>query len=154
MILWGAVCTDSLLVRPCVLLAAHRALQLLKVLGLSFSSNGGHHIACRSSLVTACTPWHQCQLAASRPATSGGSISSDHMRNPKGIYCLINISGTRGGANGNTYVFSRAQPLQKPQAPMRCPVHPWMPNWLGCSDDLNLVLVAGPSANAVSYASC
>ena len=81
MILWGAVCTDSLLVRPCVLLAAHRALQLLKVLGVSFFSNGGHHIACRSSLVTACTPWHKCQLAASRLATSGGSISSDQCAN-------------------------------------------------------------------------
>ena len=148
--LWGAVCTDSLLVRPCVLLAAHRALQLLKVLGVSFFSNGGHHIACRSSLVTACTPWHKCQPAASRHATSGGSISSDHMRNSKGIHCLINISGTRGGANGNTYVFSRAQSLQNQRPLCGALNYPWMPNWLGCSDDLNLVLVAGPSANAVS----
>ena len=143
MTLWGAVCTDSLLVRPCVLLAAHRALQLLKVLGVSFFSNGGHHIACRSSLVTACTPWHKCQLAASRPATSGGSISSDHMRNSKGIYCLINISGTRGGANGNTYVFSRAQSLQNQRPLCGAPPYPWMPIWLGCSDDLNLLLRMG-----------
>ena len=34
------------------------------------------------------------------------------------------------------------------------PNNPWMPNWLGCSDDLNLVLVDWSSTKAVSYASC
>ena len=90
-----------------------------------------------SSSLTACYLW-------------GGSISSDHMRNSKGIHCLINISGTRGGANGNTYVFSRAQSLQNQRPLCGALNHPWMPNRLGCSDDLNLVLVAGPSAKAVS----
>ena len=78
--LWGAVCTDSLLVRPCVLLAAHRALQLLKVLGVSFFSNGGHPL--RAAAVSRLPAFPgKCQLAASRPATSGGSISSDQCAN-------------------------------------------------------------------------
>ena len=32
------------------------------------------------------------------------------------------------------------------------PNNPWMPNRLGCSDDLNLVLVDWSSPKAVSYA--
>ena len=96
-------------------------------------------------------------------ATSGKSISPDHMRNSTGIHCLINISGTRGGAYGNTYVFSSAQSLQEPKAPMWCQLtkgpyvvptnYPWTPNWLGCSDTSTWSWLR-VSTNAVSYVSC
>ena len=76
---------DSLLVRPCVLLAAHRALQLLKVLGVSFVSNGrGTHCVPQQSR-DCLQPLAKCQLAASRLATSGGYISSEPMREFLGI---------------------------------------------------------------------
>ena len=140
--LWGAVCTDSLLVRPCVLLAAHRALQLLKVLGVSFFSNGGHPL--RAAAVSRLPAFPgKCQLAASRLATSGGYISSDQMRE---------LLGIRGSAMSLPTLFPAHDHCRTIGPYAVPPNNPWMPNRLGCSDDLNLVLVDWSSPKAVSYA--
>ena len=140
--LWGAVCTDSLLVRPCVLLAAHRALQLLKVLGVSFFSNGGHHIACRSSLVTACIPWQM-------PTSSllACYFWGVHLLRP-----MREFLGIRGGAMSLPTLFPAHDHCRTIGPYAVPPNNPWMPNRLGCSDDLNLVLVDWSSPKAVSYA--
>ena len=137
------------MVRPCALLAAHRALQLLKVLGCKLHFNGGAQDRVPQQSRDCLHSLALMPTSSLRLATSEEIISSDHAQ-MTGIHCLINISGTRGGAYGNTYVLSRAQLLQNRRPLGGAPNHPWMPNRLGCLDDLKLVLVAGPSANAVS----
>ena len=101
---------DLLLVRPCALLAAHRALQLLKILGVSFFSNGGHPCVPQQSRDCLHVPGKMPKLAAFRLATSGGYISSDQCANS--LECEVVLCHC-------LRCFQRTITAE-PLAPMRC----------------------------------